>query len=68
LALTSNRRQDFKMSQWALKEALPAFAIKPELCTKAGADGGAGPVFAVEYARAHPDGRARLCGAVGVGF
>lgn len=26
LAFTSNRRQDFKMSQWALKEALPAFA------------------------------------------
>lgn len=26
LALTSNRRQDFKMSQWALKEAYAAFA------------------------------------------
>ena len=26
LAFTSDRRQDFKMSQWALKEALPAFA------------------------------------------
>lgn len=31
LALTSNRRQDFKMSQWALKEALPAFAKKHPL-------------------------------------
>lgn len=26
LGLTSNRRQDFKMSQWALKEAFPAYA------------------------------------------
>lgn len=26
LALTSNRRQDFEMSQWALKEAFPNFA------------------------------------------
>lgn len=31
LALTSNRRQDFKMSQWGLKEALPAFANKHPL-------------------------------------
>ncbi|MBZ9654010.1 hypothetical protein [Phyllobacterium lublinensis] len=31
LALTSNRRQDFKMSQWALKEAFPAFAEKQPL-------------------------------------
>ncbi|MGB8313848.1 MAG: hypothetical protein WCE69_05105 [Aestuariivirga sp.] len=31
LGFTSNRRQDFKMSQWALKEALPAFAKKHPL-------------------------------------
>jgi hypothetical protein len=28
LAFTSNRRQDFKMAQWALKEALPALAAE----------------------------------------
>jgi len=31
LALTSNRRQDFKMSQWSLKEAFSAFAEKHPL-------------------------------------
>lgn len=31
LALTSNRRQDFKMAQWGLKEAFPAFAASHPL-------------------------------------
>jgi hypothetical protein len=33
MPLRSNRRQDFKMSQWALKEALPAFAKAHPLAT-----------------------------------
>jgi hypothetical protein len=33
MPLRSNRRQDFEMSQWALKEALPAFAKAHPLAT-----------------------------------